>query len=270
VTRARFAGRVALVTGAARGQGRAHAVRLAQEGADVIVTDLAARDDADGLAATAAEVERTGRRTYAGAADIRDGDALRAVVDAGVAALGRLDVVVANAGVVDVGPALDVDDEAWRRTVDVNLTGAWNTCRAALPHLLAAGGGAIVLTGSTQAVRPTPGVVAYAASKHGVTGLMKALAIELAEQGVRVNAVHPTTVRTPMLDSYSQGMSDEQRAAHFTYVNALPVPWVESDDVSNAVLFLASEEARYVTGAELLVDAGAMLKGPRPPAASAA
>jgi SDR family mycofactocin-dependent oxidoreductase len=255
----RFAGKVALVTGAAQGQGRAHAVRFAQEGADVIVTDIG------GVEETAAAVAATGRRFFARDADVRDAAALRAVVDAGVEELGGLDAVVANAGVIKVTPTLDDDaDEIWKRTIDVNLTGTWNTCRATLPHLVARGGGAIVIAGSTQAVRPTSMVSAYAASKHGLVGLVKTLGLEFAEHRVRVNIVHPTTVRTPMLSSLAPDLSEQEQAELFDYVNALPVPWVEPEDVSEAILFLASDAARYVTGAQLPVDAGALLCGPRP------
>jgi SDR family mycofactocin-dependent oxidoreductase len=262
----RFAGRVALVTGASRGQGQSHAIRLAQEGADVIVTDLLPDDPVtDGFAETVGHVQELGRRVVARSADVRDEVALRGVVDAGVAELGRLDVVVANAGVVSIAPSLDASPESWQLALDVNLTGVWHTCRASLPHLIAGGrGGSIVITGSTQAFKATPRVAAYATSKHGTIGLMKTLAIEFAEHMIRVNSVHPTTVRTPMLAQISpDGLTEEELVEHYRHVNALPVPWVESIDVSNAIAFLASDEARYINGVALPVDAGALLVGGR-------
>ena len=264
--RGRFAGRVALVTGAARGQGREHAVRFAREGADLILTDLRAPDEEpDGLAATAALVGQAGRRVAARAADVRDESMLRAAVADGVRELGRLDVAVANAGVLSVAPSLEETAEGWQRTLDVNLTGAWNTARAALPYLIEGGGGSIVVVGSTQAFKVSANLAAYVASKHGVVGLAKALALEFAEHNVRVNSVHPTTVWTPMIaDVAPAGMSEAQLRTHYRTANALPVPWIEPVDVSNAILFLASDEARYVTGASLPVDAGALLVSGRP------
>lgn len=266
--RGRLAGRVALVTGAARGQGRVHAVRLAEEGADVIATDLRSPEaDPEGLAQTAAEVEARGRRVVARAADVRDEEQMRAVVAQAVAELGRLDVVVANAGVATMQPSLDPDGgETWRLALDVNLTGPWNTARAALPHVIEGGrGGSIVVIASTQSYKASPGMAGYAASKAGVLGLVRTLAIEFAEQMIRVNSVHPTTVWSPMLAELAPpGFDERQRRDFFRPVNALPVPWVEAEDVSNAVLFLASDEARYITGAALPVDAGALLVGGRP------
>lgn len=260
----RLAGKVAIVTGAARGQGQAHAVRLAEEGADVIVTDLV-DDAAAGLAETVRGVEAHGARAVAVAADVRDEAQLRAAADEGVRQLGRLDVVVANAGVVEIVPTLEASPDSWQRALDVNLTGAYHTCRAALPHLLAGGrGGSIVITGSTQAFKATPSAAAYVTSKHGTVGLTKALAIEFAGQLIRVNSVHPTTVRSPMLEQLSpDGFTEEQLRERYAHVNALPVPWVEPVDVSNAIVFLASDEARYITGVALPVDAGALLVGGR-------
>jgi SDR family mycofactocin-dependent oxidoreductase len=264
----RLEGRVALVTGAAGGQGRSHAVRLAEEGAHLVVTDLEGSGaDGDGLAGTAAAVEALGRRVVSGAADVRDEAQLRELLATAVGALGRLDIVVANAGVVAIKPSLEEDaEEGWRRALDVNLGGVWHTARAALPHLIAGGrGGSIVITGSTQAFKATPGVAAYAASKTGTIGLMRTLAVEFAEHMIRVNSVHPTTVWTPMLAGLAPaGLDEEELRAFYLPVNALPVPWVEAVDVSNAVVFLASDEARYVTGASLPVDAGALLVGGRP------
>ncbi|WP_283136512.1 mycofactocin-coupled SDR family oxidoreductase [Rhizohabitans arisaemae] len=259
MTGGRLAGRVALVTGAARGQGKAHAVRLAQEGADIIATDLDVPD-------LSAEVESCGRRLVARAADVREAEGLRAAVADGVAEFGRLDVVVANAGVAQVAPSLSPEaEDVWRLALEVNLTGVWNTCRATLPYLIEGGrGGSMIITGSTQAYKSTPGTAAYSATKTGVLGLMRALAIEYAEHMIRINSVHPTTVWTPMLAELSpDGMSEEELREFYRPVNGLPVPWVEPEDVSAAVAFLASDDARYITGTALPVDAGALLVGGR-------
>jgi SDR family mycofactocin-dependent oxidoreductase len=273
----RVAGKVAFITGAARGQGRSHAVRLAQEGADVIALDLAAEiesvkriypgaSEAD-LAETVAQVEALDRRIVATKADVRDLDAVKAALERGVAELGHVDIVCANAGIFLFGePAHEVSETDWRDVLDINLTGVWQTCKAAIPHLIEQGtGGSIVITSSTAGLKGTPHVAPYTASKHAVVGLMRTLALELAPHRVRVNTVHPTGVATPMIlnePTYrllvpgEEHPTREQAAAVFTATNALPVPWVEPEDVANAVLFLASDEARYVTGTELKVDAG--------------
>ncbi|HEU4703276.1 MAG TPA: mycofactocin-coupled SDR family oxidoreductase [Conexibacter sp.] len=259
--RSRLDGRVALVTGAARGQGQAHAVRFAQAGADVIALDVGAPGgSAASLEETVQLVEAVGRRIVARAVDVRDGAALDAAVDEGVAALGRLDAAVANAGVLRAGGCLEVSEEDWRLSLDINLTGAWLTCRAAVRHMVAAErGGAIVIVGSTEAIRSSGGAVAYTTSKHGTVGLMHALAVELGDRGIRVNAVHPTIVRTPMLEEFAPpGLDEEGRRAHFRQMHALPVGWVEPEDVSDAVLFLASDAARFITGVDVPVDAGAL------------
>ncbi|WP_181780448.1 mycofactocin-coupled SDR family oxidoreductase [Pseudonocardia pini] len=269
-------GRVALVTGAARGQGRSHAVHLAAAGADVVALDICAQIDtvtypmstpAD-LAETARLVEGHDRRCHAVVADVRDSAAVRAAVDTGVAELGRLDVVVANAGISGYGGVeRGLSDEAWRNVLDTNLTGAWHTCAAAIPHM--ADGGSIVLTSSVGGLRGIRNLVHYTAAKHGLTGLMRTLALEHAHQSIRVNLVHPTAVNTPMImnegtfrtfrpDLENPGLDDVRGA--FAGINALPVPWVEPADVSKAVLFLASDDARYITGATLPVDAGALLR----------
>ncbi len=274
----RVAGKVALVTGAARGQGRAHCLRLAEEGADVVAVDLCApvpgtdyppATEAD-LQGTADLVRAAGRRAVAAVADVRDDVALRAAVDAAVAELGRLDVVVANAGVVVAAPAEHLAPEAWRTVVDTNLTGVWNTVSAALVHLLAAGSASspasVVVTSSANGgIKAPPHLAAYAASKFGVVGLVRSLAHELGPRAVRVNAVHPTAVSTPMIHNeatyrlFAPGIErpgPDEVAPVFARFHSLPVPWIEPVDVSNAVLWLASDEARYVTGISLPVDAG--------------
>jgi SDR family mycofactocin-dependent oxidoreductase len=250
----RLKGKVAFVTGAADGMGRAHAVRLADEGADIIAADIAA------LASTVELVEARGRRIVARPADVRDLPGMTELVSEGVRELGRLDVVVANAAIIVPAPALETTEADWRQTIDVNLTGAWYTCKASLPHLLAGDGGSIVIMSSTLGLRPTPGVVAYSVSKHGLVGLMRALAIEFAPHGVRVNSVHPAAVDTPMLRSLlPQGVDEQQVKETLARANALPVPWIQPEDVANAVAFLASDEARYVTGVAFPVDAGSLL-----------
>ena len=262
---ARLAGKVAFITGAARGQGRSHAVRLAEEGADIIAIDIGSPTD---LAQTVKEVEALDRRIVASQADVRDSGGLTAALDDGVARLGRLDIVVANAGIVRFGTVEELTEQAWRDVIDVNLTGVWHTVKAAIPHLRAAGGGSIIIIGTGLKGKPNLGH--YAAAKHGLVGLMQSLANELAPDMVRVNTVHPSAVDNDMIHNqalYHQLLPDhrgditrQEIEPVFQTLNALPVPWVESVDISNAVLFLASDEARYITGVTLPVDAGASVK----------
>ncbi len=266
-TTGRLAGRVALVTGAARGQGRNHAVRLAAEGADVIALDVCAQVEsldyetaapAD-LATTARLVAELGGRITTASVDVRDADGMAAAVAEGVAELGRLDVVVANAGVCAVRRWDEVAPAQWDTVVGVNLTGVWNTCTAALPHLLEAGGGSMILVSSTAGLKGQPYLTAYVASKHGVVGIMRSLANELASRHIRVNSLHPTGVDTPMLNAMG-GLTErigEDHGIGALFLNSLPVDLVRSDDVSDAVVFLASDDARYVTGLTMTVDAGA-------------
>ncbi|MFC5949242.1 mycofactocin-coupled SDR family oxidoreductase [Pseudonocardia lutea] len=275
----RVEGKVAFVTGAARNQGRSHALRLAQEGADIIAVDIcepvpsiemyppATEED---LEQTAKLIEELDRRVVTTKVDVRDSAALQAAVDAGVAELGRLDIVCANAGVFEIQPALELTDAAWREMIDINLTGVWNTCRAALPHLIEGGrGGSIVITSSTAGLKGTPNTVHYTAAKHGVVGIMRTLANEFAAHSIRCNTVHPTGVDTVMIQNEKTwGLFEpdnphptrESAAPIFESTNALPVPWVEPIDISNAILFLASDEARYITGVTLPVDAGYTVK----------
>ena len=274
----RVRGKVAFITGAARGQGRSHAVRLAEEGADIIAVDIAGpvpsvsayppATDED-LAETVSQVEALDRRIVARKADVRDCAALGAALGEGVAELGRLDIVVANAGIYQPVPTLELDDATWQETIGINLTGVWNTVKAALPHLIAGGGGSVTLTSSVLGLRGAANSVHYSAAKHGIVGIMRSIGGEFAAHGIRVNSVHPTLVDTLMIqneqtwamfDPASPHPTRESAAQVFQAVNALPVPWVESADISNAVLFLASDEARYITGVTLPVDAGALLK----------
>jgi (+)-trans-carveol dehydrogenase len=270
----RVEGKVAFVTGAARSQGRSHALRLAQEGADIIAVDLCDKVSTIDMYAPATEedldetvrlIEELDRRVVATKADVRDSAALAAAVDDGVSQLGHLDIVCANAGVFEIVPALETTDQQWNDIIDVNLTGVWNTCKAALPHLLANGSGSIVITSSTAGIKGFANTVHYTASKHGVVGIARALANEFAANSIRVNTVHPTAVDTTMIRNDKtwnlflpevEHPSREQAAAAFQGTHALPIPWVEPIDISNAVLWLASDEARYVTGVMLPVDAG--------------
>ncbi|ANZ25688.1 MULTISPECIES: mycofactocin-coupled SDR family oxidoreductase [Rhodococcus] len=273
-------GKVAFITGAARGQGRSHAVRLAQEGADIIAVDLCAQVDtvgyplatADDLAETVRQVEALDRRIIAGQADVRDSAALKSAVDEGVAQLGRLDIVLANAGIASFAPVEDLTDEMWDDMIDINLTGVFKTVRAAVPHLKANDdGGAIVLTSSTAGIKGLANLAHYVAAKHGVVGLTKTLANELAPHMIRVNSVHPTAVNTDMIhneQTYSVFLPDkkpseitrEEAAESFKAMNALPIEWVEPVDISNAILFLVSDAGRYVTGVQLPIDAGSVIK----------
>ena len=274
----RVQGKVAFITGAARSQGRSHAIRLAEEGADIIAVDIAGpvesvtiyppATEAD-LAETVRQVEALDRRIVAHKADVRNSRALKEALDDGVAQLGKLDIVVANAGVYQISPVLELDDAGWQETIDINLTGVWNTVKVALPHLVAGGGGSVVLTSSVLGLKGLANSVHYNAAKHGVVGIMRSVANEFALRNVRVNSVHPTLVNTVMIqneavwglfDPDNPRPSRESAVPAFQTVNALPVPWVEPADISNAVLFLASDEARYITGVTLPVDAGALIK----------
>ena len=263
----RVAGKVALITGAARGQGRNHAVRLAAEGADIIALDVCAPIESidydtatpDDLLITAEMVKEVGGRIVTAAVDVRDAPGLATAVTDGVEELGKLDVVVANAGVVATRRWDEITPEEWGTVVGTNLTGTWNTCQAALPHVLATGGGSLILVSSTSGLKGLPFMTHYAASKHGVVGIMRALANELGPKGVRVNSLHPTGVPTPMLAGMTPltAYIDDAPRTRALFDNTLPVNLIELDDVSDAVLFLASDESRFVTGSTMTVDAGA-------------
>jgi (+)-trans-carveol dehydrogenase len=273
-------GKVAFITGAARGQGRSHALRLAQEGADVIAVDVCAQVDSvtypmatpEDLVETVRQVEALDRRIVASEADVRDSAALQQAVDAGVAELGRLDIVLANAGIASFAPVEDLTDAMWDDMIDINLTGVFRTVRAAVPHLRAHGqGGAIVITSSTAGIKGMANLAHYVAAKHGVVGLMKTLANELAPDMIRVNSVHPTSVDTDMIhneatyglfmpDKPASEVTRDEAGEIFRSLNALPIRWVDPVDISNAVLFLVSDDARYVTGVQLPVDAGSVIK----------
>jgi (+)-trans-carveol dehydrogenase len=273
-------GKVAFITGAGRGQGRSHAVRLAEEGADVIALDLC--DDAvetvgyelatsDDLDETIAQVEAKGRRAVKGVADVRDLSQVQAVVDAGLAELGRIDIVCANAGIGTWAVAWEMTAQQWKDMIDINLTGVFNAVRAALPSMVERGeGGSLVLTSSTAGLIGYANTAHYTAAKHGVIGLVKVLAQEAGPYGIRVNAICPTTVNTPLVindatfelfapDVENPGPDDVREA--FSGLNILPdVPWIEPSDVSEAVVWLCSDAARYITGVALPIDAGNVVK----------
>ncbi|MFE4498596.1 mycofactocin-coupled SDR family oxidoreductase [Rhodococcus sp. NPDC056743] len=249
-----------LVTGAAGGMGRAHCIRLAEEGASVIALDVAAA----GLDETASAVRDLGGAAVTGTADICNYEELDRVVADCVAELGGLDVVVANAGVYDTpGPSWTIDPSVWNRSLDVNLTGTWHTVKACVPHF--GDGGSVVLVSSTAGIKGIAGASHYSSAKHAVVGLARTLANELGAQSIRVNSVHPGSVRTPMIINERvfanlcpdiENPTESDAAAVLSARNLLPVPWVDPVDVSNAVLFLASAESRYMTGCQLVVDAG--------------
>jgi (+)-trans-carveol dehydrogenase len=275
----RVEGKVALVTGAARSQGRSHAVRLAGEGADIIAVDVCRQigtvpyplSTADDLRETAKLIEQHDRRVVTAEADVRDGTAMQEAVARGVAELGgRLDIVCANAGIWSANKTWELTQEQWDDMIGVNLTGVWQTVKAAVPHMLAAGnGGSIIITSSNGGVAGFENLAHYVAAKHAVVGLCRTLCNELGRHNIRVNNIQPTAVNTNMI--HHQGVyhlffpakenpSQEEFAAAFQALNVMPVPWVEPLDVSNAVLWLASDDARYVTGISLPVDAGFLQK----------
>ncbi|MFE0749235.1 mycofactocin-coupled SDR family oxidoreductase [Gordonia sp. NPDC058843] len=270
-------GKVAFITGAARGQGRSHAVRLAQEGADIIAVDISEQVDTvpyatakpGDLEETVREVEALDRRIVATEADVRDLSALQKAADDGMAQLGRIDIVLANAGISTMAPTLEMDEHMWQTMIDINLTGVWKTVRAAAPHIVAGGrGGSIVLTSSLAAMWANENIAHYSAAKAGLIGMMQVLAKELAPQSIRVNTVHPTTVATEMIlndatyqlfrpDVEQPTRADFEEAAR--QLNRLPVSMVEPVDISNAILYLVSDDGRYVTGTTHVVDAGGRL-----------
>lgn len=276
----RVAGKVAFVTGAARGQGRSHAVRLAEEGADIIAVDVCgpispdsqiAPSNPDDLAQTADLVKNLDRRIVTAQVDVREYDALKAALDGGVEQLGRLDIVVANAGIGNGGDLLHETSQLdWDEMIDTNLSGVWKSVKAAVPHIISGGrGGSIILTSSVGGLKAYPNCGNYVAAKHGVVGLMRSFGVELGQHMIRVNSVHPTHVATDMLHNEGtfkmfrpdlENPGPDDMAPICQLFHTLPIPWVEARDISNAVLFFASDEARYVTGVTLPVDAGSCLK----------
>lgn len=277
----RVEGKVAFITGAARGQGRSHAVRLAQEGADIIAVDICGpirpgvetaipASTPEDLAETADLVKAQNRRIVTAEVDVRDYNALKAAVDSAVEQLGRLDIIVANAGIGNGGNTLDeTTDEDWDEMIDINLSGVWKTVKAGVPHIKAGGqGGSIILTSSVGGLKAYPQCGNYVAAKHGVVGLMRTFAVELGQHMIRANSVHPTHVATDMLHNEGtfkmfrpdlENPGPDDMAPICQMFHMMPVPWVQAQDISNAVLFLASDEARYITGVTLPVDLGGCL-----------
>jgi (+)-trans-carveol dehydrogenase len=274
----RFEGKVVFITGVARGQGRNHAVRFAEEGARIIGIDichdlpnapypLATEED---LAETVRRVEAAGGAMHAEVADVRDYGAVKTAARAGIEKFGRLDVVLANAGTYAPLPVQFASDESWSETVDINLTGAFHAVKAGTRQLVEQNeGGAIVITSSTAGLKGFYGSAAYNAAKHGVVGLMRSLALELAPNQIRVNTVHPTSVYTPMIinDVFPKLVAmdhpdpgEAESAEFLKEMQPMGNPWIEADDVTNAILWLCSDEARYVTGVTLPIDAGALIK----------
>ncbi len=267
----RVEGKVAFITGAARGQGRAHALRLAEEGADIIALDVDTQIEnvpyatatAEDLAETVRQVEALDRRIVAETVDVRDLDKMKAFVEKGVAELGRLDIVSGNAGVDIVGPWHTMTPEIVRTTIDINLIGVWNTVMSALPHILKAGnGGSIILTSSANGLKAGPWNMAYNMAKYGVTGMTKTFAMELAKDNVRVNSVHPGGVDTPMAQGI-MGVEDSGFAKgneENPNLMGMLTQWIpgmmEPREISNAVLFLASDDSKWITGHALAVDGG--------------
>jgi len=277
----RVEGKVAFISGSARGQGRSHALKLAAEGADIIGIDICAQiagvpypmSTPEDLAETVRGVEALGRRMVARHADVRDFTQVKEAVDEGVAELGRLDIVCVNAGITGtLSPSEDVESRVriFAQVVDVNLTGAFRTVEATKQHVIDSGaGGSIIITSSLAGLRALGAGGGYGESKHGLVGMMRSYAHELAPHMIRVNTIHPSNVKTPMIMNealYRAFRPDlpnptaEEAASTLASLNLMPIPYTEPEDISNAVLFLASEEARYITGVALPVDAGGAIK----------
>jgi (+)-trans-carveol dehydrogenase len=276
----RMDGKIALVTGAARGQGRSHAIRLAEEGAEIIAVDLCDQVDSvpyrmsrpEDLDETVKSIEDLDRRVLARQADVRDSTQLAAAVEEGLSEFGHIDVVCANAGIFSYAPTWEMADDMWDEMLAVNLTGVWRTVKAVLPSMIERGrGGSLVLTSSTAGLCGFGNMAHYTAAKHGVVGIMRTLVQEVSQYRIRVNTVHPTAVDTDMIqnepmyrlflpDAAPEELTRENYSKAFGALHALPEPWVEARDISNTVLWLASDEARYVTGQRIAVDLGFMEK----------
>ena len=261
----RYQGKVAFITGAARGQGRAEAVRLAAEGADIIALDICedlptttySGATPEDMAETARLVEQLDRRIVTIQADIRDFEAMKTALEAGVSELGRLDVVIANAGMTSGARTWEIDSAHWQATIDINLTGAFHTAKAAIPIMLEqATGGSITFTSSVAGLVGLPLLADYVAAKHGVTGLAKTLANELAQYRIRVNSVHPFGVATGLQMTEISTLLQEYPSYGLLYMGSLPEPLSQADDIAAAVAWIASDEARHVTGIQLPVDLG--------------
>jgi SDR family mycofactocin-dependent oxidoreductase len=272
-------GKVALITGAARGQGRSHALTLAAAGADIVALDACAAiptadypmPTTEDLEQTAKAIEALDRRVIARRVDIRDQAGLDTAVAEALATFGGIDIVCANASIVSTGRSWEITDEQWQHTLDVDLTGTWRTVKTVIPSMIErARGGSIVMIASVGGTEGMPHLGAYVAAKHGVMGLMKTMANELGPDGIRVNAVQPGVVRTPIVEQnagilglFRPDLANprlEDARDGFRSINSLPVAWLEPEDVSAAVLFLASDAARHITGITIPVDAGCINK----------
>jgi len=264
-----FTGKVAFITGAAHGQGRATALAFAREGADIVALDVAKQlsypaytfGDSKELDSLQQEVQQLGRRCVVAAADVRDDVAVSAAVDQAIAAFGRIDVLFNNAGICAYALAHEMSEEAWDSMLDINLKGAWIVARRVIPHLIAQRSGVIINNSSIAGLRGMNRLSHYAASKWGLVGLTKSWAIELAPHNIRVLSIHPTGVNTPMNDGLAamEG-STPLEIAERSAGNLLPVPWLEPEDVAEAVLFLSSPRSRYATGSQYVLDAGLLTR----------
>jgi (+)-trans-carveol dehydrogenase len=279
-------GKVAIITGGARGQGRSHSVTLAREGADIVAIDICESAGGDlpyelatqaDLDETVAQVAALGRRCLGIKADVRDSTQMDAAVERAVAELGRIDIVVANAGICTAQGWEGVDDDVWDKTLETNLTGVWRTVRPTIPHMIEAGGGAVVMTASMAALRGQPGELPYSTAKAGLFGLMQTLSAELAPNMIRVNAISPGNTASPMFHAQQfvdmfvghESATLEELKFPSGAMTLMPIPWIEAQDVSNAILFLVSDEARYITGINLSVDGGSFNQPPGiPPVAT--
>ncbi len=269
-----FEGRVAVVTGGARGQGRSHAVELARRGADIVVCDITGQDPtvpyptatSDDLAETVEMVEKQGRRCLAVTCDVRSSEQVDELMAHAMSDFGQIDILLANAGIVSFSPVDELTDQQWSAVVETNLGGAFRSIRAALPHMRAQGAGRIVATSSGVGRQGQANVAHYVASKWGIIGLVKAVALEVAPfPGITVNAVCPTTVNTAMIHNDAtyklfrpdlEAPTREDAEPAFSAMSTMPVPWVEPDDITEAVLFLCSDGARFVSGEVLSISAG--------------
>jgi SDR family mycofactocin-dependent oxidoreductase len=265
-------GKVAVITGGGRGQGRSHAVRLASEGADIVVCDITEQVGSvmfptgrpGDLDETVAEVEKTGRRCVAIEADVRSTANMNRLADTAVNEFGRIDFLLANAGILSLSDTTwELTDEQWDDMIDINLTGVFKACRAVVPHIRAGGnGGSIIITSSIAGLKGVAGCTHYAAAKHGIVGLMRTLARELAPEGIRVNTLHPTGVDSPMSnnDYFPPWLDEHKELGDAMRGNLMPVDAMPEADVSAVVSFLCSDEAKWITGVTLPVDAGFLLK----------
>ncbi|OBJ43911.1 3-ketoacyl-ACP reductase [Mycolicibacterium mucogenicum] len=271
-------GKVAFITGVARGQGRSHALTLAREGASIIGLDMCGKPTTTAYPGTTEEdlqetvrlVKDAGGQIFVDIADTRDYKAVKDVFDRGLAQFGRIDIVVPNAGICSGAKTWEIEPEDWREMVDINLNGVFHTVKAAVPAMIAQNqGGAIVFIGSTEALKGAENISSYAASKHGVTGLMTSLARELGQYNIRVNSVNPTCVDTDMINNdfvYGLFRPDLDKPSRddvidtFSGTHILPVPWMQPQDVSNAILYLVTDPGRYITATPLVIDAGFMIK----------